>query len=269
MASSCSPLESSSKLASVFSFGKNMGSLGERLKLPENPPSDLAELSNHQFYFSKIGQRGTGKGGVHLSYGDTVHGLVQTISRDHLPLLDLYEAAPYAYRREELTVFVPSKKANFTAVTYIPIQDYTLTTVEGTPFNLCPSRSYYQDVIKGARDAKLPEKAIDAINNAYRKSIPCPDFSNQTLKDQIEAFHAKREDFESPIPSLPSKQVVKLYDVLDKEHQNEYTRNPLEPTEGMWHKREKPLRHFVKKEDPCIFCHPDLLEYLKREVEST
>ncbi len=139
-----------------FAYGSNINLDQMARRCPNASVVAPVALENYQLLF----RRG-GFATIEPKEGAVVQGLMWHLTPECVKSLDRYEGYPTFYDRGEVTVTVPSGET-------LPITTYRMTEEHIQEATL-PTTTYYNGIMEGYKDNKLPTKAlVDALN--YCKS---------------------------------------------------------------------------------------------------
>ena len=149
----------------VFVYGSNMDPAQMRERCPESDLSwFIAEARDWRLCFPRSStKRKGGVGSIVKEPGQSVWGVVFTVSERDLARLDGYEGVPNAYKREPIEVFDADGR-KFPVITYLAVPQ------EGGPF--VPHRDYINLYVGGARYFGLPKahvQVLEAIRKGAKK----------------------------------------------------------------------------------------------------
>ena len=148
-----------------FAYGSNMSSRRLYSRLPEARWLGAARLEGHALRFHKVGQRdGSGKCDACPTGGpdDRVWGVVYSLARSELDRLDHIEGRGAGYQRRNVLVLTPTGER-------LEAQTYIATHIDPS---LKPWDWYRCHVLRGAREAALPDEYIAAIEAVAAKADP-------------------------------------------------------------------------------------------------
>ncbi|NPC59308.1 gamma-glutamylcyclotransferase family protein [Caenimonas soli] len=158
-----------------FAYGSNMAQERLRARVPSAETVGVGILKGYELKFHKIGKDKSGKcdaSKVNNKQGE-VYGVLYSVLRKELTLLDRYEGAGYGYERQTVVVQRPPDEE-------VAAETYLATRVDAAfrPFDW-----YREHVLRGARAANLPDSYIQAI--AATPTVDDPDTSRRTREMAI------------------------------------------------------------------------------------
>ena len=142
-----------------FAYGSNMS----REVMTEVAPSatvlDVGRLDDHRLAFTRRSTKWkAGVADIPECPGFSVYGVLYAIQPDELIELDRKEGAPRSYRRIDVTV--STDRGRVDAITYC--------VVAREPEEIRPAERYWQQIIDGAGQHKLPQPYLDFLS--YRQA---------------------------------------------------------------------------------------------------
>jgi len=148
-----------------FAYGSNLNYSQMKKRCHTAEVVSRARKLNHKLCFPIISKnRGNmGVASIKKSKGNTVEGVIYSISNKDLQTLDKFEASGHRYKRKKVFVNLNEDKKKL-VWTYIAISDH----VE----NYLPSDSYLNLIISGAKEHRLPKKYIERIKKGVSITHP-------------------------------------------------------------------------------------------------
>ena len=138
-----------------FAYGANLDLRRFRRRCPGATVVGRARLSDHRLAFTRYSS--AEKGGVAdivPEPGVEVWGALYEIDASSFAMLDDYEGAPRAYRRETMRVTDDAGVEHEAAV-----------YVANKTGDFAPSRQYLAQIARGAREHELPEEYVRSLED--------------------------------------------------------------------------------------------------------
>lgn len=136
-----------------FAYGSNLHLRQFARRCPGAKPAGRARLPDYSLAFTRYStKRKGGVADIVPEPGGEVWGALYEVDETHLASLDQYEGVPRSYRRETISVFDDEGRER-EVFTYMAHQTG----------RFAPSRMYLDLIVTGAREHKLPEEYVAAI----------------------------------------------------------------------------------------------------------
>jgi gamma-glutamylcyclotransferase (GGCT)/AIG2-like uncharacterized protein YtfP len=134
-----------------FAYGSNLGESVLRTRCPRARQVGIAKIDGFRVGFTrKSTHRGGGVANLVAESGATVWGALFDLSEDGFDILDEYEGAPTAYRREVWDFARPD-------LSIAPAWVYVVVSPQ---LEVPPSHRYWKIIVEGAREAGLPSDYV-------------------------------------------------------------------------------------------------------------
>ncbi|GGO83200.1 hypothetical protein GCM10011348_26390 [Marinobacterium nitratireducens] len=162
-----------------FAYGSNMALERLRARVPEAEPLSSGILREHSLRFHKIGQDGSAKCDAFATGQpcDRVHGVLYRLERSSRPLLDRVEGLGYGYEIRDVGIELADGR---TLAAFI----YSATLIDP---RLHPFDWYLEHVLRGARQAQLPQQYLEAL--LRQACQPDPDAERAALERALYQTH--------------------------------------------------------------------------------
>ncbi|NVK40020.1 MAG: gamma-glutamylcyclotransferase [Oceanospirillaceae bacterium] len=158
-----------------FAYGSNMALERLRARIPEAEPVSSGTLRAHSLRFHKIGRDGSAKCDAYATgvAEDRIHGMLYRIERSSRTLLDKVEGLGRGYEIREVGIEIADGHTLEAFLYYATLIDPQLR-----PFDW-----YLEHVLRGARQAQLPQAYLEALQRQI--CIPDPDEERAVLERAI------------------------------------------------------------------------------------
>jgi gamma-glutamylcyclotransferase (GGCT)/AIG2-like uncharacterized protein YtfP len=142
----------------IFAYGSNMRSSRLKARTPSATPRGIGQLKGHALKWHKTGSDGSGKCDVmHTGRdSDVVWGVVYTLHADEKPDLDAVEALGIGYTEKCAPIHIGDET----------VEAWFYVAIDTTP-DLVPYEWYKAFVVEGAREHRLPQHYIAALEAIY------------------------------------------------------------------------------------------------------
>ena len=136
-----------------FAYGSNLHLRQFARRCPGAKPAGRARLPDYRLAFTRYStKRKGGVADIVPEPGAEVWGALYEVDETHLASLDQHEGVPRSYRRETILVFDDDAQ-----------EREVFTYIANRTGRFAPSRMYLDLIVTGAREHKLPEAYVAAI----------------------------------------------------------------------------------------------------------